>query len=159
MGHEKDDGREMPRAHLIHLSSALAMTIIIFLDSFLQITTPILSFIPMVVRIILCGIVLFFALTFVIRSHNALFGGEEHEPNYVITTGIFDQVRHPMYVGILLTYFAFIVLSVSLIALGVWIGIVIIYDRMASYEEKVLEELFGDDYREYKKRTSKWLPR
>jgi protein-S-isoprenylcysteine O-methyltransferase Ste14 len=29
---------------------------------------------------------------------------------------------------------------------------------MVNYEEKILEDLFGEDYREYKKKVPKWIP-
>ena len=32
------------------------------------------------------------------------------------------------------------------------------YDYIASYEEKLLEDRFHEDYRNYKKRTGKWVP-
>ncbi|NVM52493.1 MAG: isoprenylcysteine carboxylmethyltransferase family protein [Candidatus Helarchaeota archaeon] len=153
--------REMPRAHLLHIGCALAIILLIVLDMVFNLTTRILPgfFIPWYVSVGLCILILIFALLFIIKSHNALFSGEDDAPNHVITDGVFDQVRHPMYIGILLIHLAFITLTMSLIAFGAWIVVIIIYNRMASYEEKVLEEMFGDEYREYKKRTSKWIPR
>jgi protein-S-isoprenylcysteine O-methyltransferase Ste14 len=32
------------------------------------------------------------------------------------------------------------------------------YNRFVTYEEKQLVELFGDEYREYQSRVSKWIP-
>ena len=153
--------REIPRAHLVHiLSAAVIVGILVFDGAIFNFSTQVLAeYIRWEVRVIFCAIIAVFALIFIIRSHNALFGSEEEGPSHLITTGIFDQVRHPMYLGILLIHLAFIVLTISLIALGAWIVIVFIYNRMANYEEEVLEEMFGEDYQEYKKRTSKWVPR
>lgn len=94
-----------------------------------------------------------------IRAENALFSGEKHKPpTNPITTGIFNQIHNPMYLDILLLYFSFIVLTMSLIAFGAWIVIVIIYDRMVSFDEKILEEMFREEYKNYKKKTNKWIP-
>ena len=154
-----NEEREMPRAHLVHIGCALAIIAIMFIDMFFEITTPVLGFIPWYVSLGICIFILFFAAGFMIQSHKTLFGGEGEAPDHVVTDGIFDQVRHPMYVGILLIHLAFVALSQSLIALGAWFVIVFIYNRLANYEEDILEEMFGDDYKEYKKQTSKWVPR
>ncbi len=152
--------REMPNAHLIHILSAVViMSILIFDGVVFNFSTRVLSFIPWWIRIIICGIVLFFALVFIIKSHRALFSKEKHGPSHVVTSGVFEQVRHPMYLGILLVHFAFILFMMSLIALAAWFVVIVIYDRLASYEEKVLEEIFGEEYHKYKERTSKFLPR
>ncbi|MBA7714278.1 hypothetical protein ES703_123296 [subsurface metagenome] len=47
----------------------------------------------------------------------------------------------------------------SLICITFWILMFILYDRMASYEEKDLEKIFSEEYAEYKKRVGKWIPR
>jgi protein-S-isoprenylcysteine O-methyltransferase Ste14 len=35
----------------------------------------------------------------------------------------------------------------------------VFYNYIASYEERLLEIEFGEDYVSYKKRTGKWIPR
>ena len=149
----------MPRAHLVHIGCAVAIIAIMFIDMLLGITTPLLGFIPWYVSLGICIFILIFAAGFMYQSHKALFDESDEGPDHVITDGIFDQVRHPMYVGILLIHLAFIILSQSLIALGAWFVVIFIYNRLANYEEDVLEEMFGEDYKEYKKQTSKWVPR
>lgn len=152
--------REMPRAHLIHILSAISIFSILFFDAAIfNFSTQVLSFIPVVIRIILCGIALALGIIFVIRAHNALFSDEDDAPSHLITDGVLNQVRNPMYLGILLVHLSFILLTMSLIGFSAWIVVIIIYDKLASYEEDVLEEMFGEEYREYKQRTSKWLPR
>jgi protein-S-isoprenylcysteine O-methyltransferase Ste14 len=41
----------------------------------------------------------------------------------------------------------------------VWMATFVFYNYIAGYEEKLLETKFGDSYREYERRTGKWLPR
>lgn len=47
----------------------------------------------------------------------------------------------------------------SLLSLAVWIAFFIFFDKMATYEEKDLAKIVGQDYAAYKKRVPKWLPR
>lgn len=80
-------------------------------------------------------------------------------PDHVIDTGAFHYVRHPLYLGALLAYLGTAVSSMSLLSLAFLIPVFIFYDYIATYEEKLLEEKFGTKYKEYEKRTGKWLPR
>ena len=59
----------------------------------------------------------------------------------------------------LLFYVGFITATFSILTFAVWIGIVLLYDKLASYEEEELTRLFGDAYRDYRNRVPKWLPR
>ncbi len=47
----------------------------------------------------------------------------------------------------------------SILALGALIVVLWIYDKMVTYDEKILEELFGEEYREYKREIPKWIIR
>ncbi|NVM28470.1 MAG: isoprenylcysteine carboxylmethyltransferase family protein [Candidatus Helarchaeota archaeon] len=152
---------EMPKSHLIHVSSAIIMVSLLIIDSLLNITTWILEFIPWYINLALCVFFLVFAMLFILRSHKALFGGyfkSVSEPSTLITDGIFAQVRHPMYVGIILIHLSFVLLVGSLIGFGVWIAIIILYNWLANYEEDYLDELYGEQYQDYKKHARKWLP-
>ena len=91
-------------------------------------------------------------------SHRTLFNNNKPS-NTLITEGILERVRHPLYLGILLIYVAFLCLSISLICVGLFIVVLIIYNKMANYEENVLEKLFGNDYLDYKKKVPKWIPK
>jgi len=39
------------------------------------------------------------------------------------------------------------------------VGIFVFYNYIAGYEEKLLEMRFGDQFRDYRRRTGKWFPR
>jgi protein-S-isoprenylcysteine O-methyltransferase Ste14 len=68
-------------------------------------------------------------------------------------------VRHPLYLASIVTYAGLTVSTLSLFSLAILLGIFIFHDYIASYEEKLLEARLGEEYRAYKKRTGKWLPR
>lgn len=78
----------------------------------------------------------------------------------LVTYGIFAWMRNPLYVGNLLIWLAFIVISgvfwfipVALVLFAVE------YTLIVRYEEGVLESIFGAEYLRYKSRTSRWFPR
>ena len=78
----------------------------------------------------------------------------------LVTYGIFSWVRNPLYVGNFLIWMGFIVISGVLWFLPIAVVIFAIeYSLIVRYEEGVLESIFGQEYLEYKKRTSRWFPR
>lgn len=75
------------------------------------------------------------------------------------TDGIYERIRHPSYLGILMivTGFSSAMNSIySLLVLLVPVSLAILY--RISVEEKVLIGEFGDNYIEYKKETKKIIP-
>lgn len=157
----------MPRQHnhlhdehpLNHTFQILAVILFFTLwipDSFLfQFTTFLSFFIPWFISAPAGIIVLVIGLYFLKSSHDTVFGSEQ---TGVIDTGVYGRVRHPMYFGSLLIFLGLIIITLSLITLLLWIFVFVGFDRMASYEERVLIERFGDNYREYQGRVSKWFP-
>ena len=99
-----------------------------------------------------------FGLYLVARSHKAVFSETIDQPR-LIDSGVYSWIRHPMYLGILLFCLGFFFISPSLISFGVWLAFSILYDKMATYEEKDLLRILGEEYVAYKKRVPKWLPR
>ena len=161
MGHNHEHrlGIEAPHSHLKQGLSAIVFTVIWILDSLIfSFSTVLNSFVPWLVRLILFIIIIVVAFVFIRSSHNVLFRQPENMNDF-ITDGILGHVRHPMYFGVLLIYLACIFLSISLISIAVWIIIIVIYDRLATFEEKQLEDLFGQKYLDYKEKVPKWIPR
>jgi protein-S-isoprenylcysteine O-methyltransferase Ste14 len=91
------------------------------------------------------------------QSHKAVFRNASTQSR-VLDSGVYSWVRHPMYLGVLLFCLGFLVVSFSIVSLSVWIVFFFLYDRMTAYEEEDLIQLFGDEYREYQQRVSKWIP-
>jgi protein-S-isoprenylcysteine O-methyltransferase Ste14 len=151
--------RESKYSHLIQLSLPISFIIIWILDSFVFLISTVLnSVVPLLIRIILFAIVLVLAFFLLKLSHDALFSHNEPSDS-LITSGILGHVRNPLYLGVLLIYVAFICLSISLISIVFFIFVALIYNSLVNYEEKVLEELFGEDWLTYKKQVPKWIPR
>jgi protein-S-isoprenylcysteine O-methyltransferase Ste14 len=81
------------------------------------------------------------------------------EVQRLVTYGIFGWVRNPLYVGNFFIWMGFVVISGVLIFLPFAILIFgLEYTLIVSYEEGVLESIFGREYLEYKKTTPRWFP-
>ena len=115
------------------------------------------AYVPLGIRLTVLGLVLILALVLIQSSHFII--AHDERPDHVVSTRAFRYVRHPLYLAALLTYFGMTASSFSLISLIVLIGIGFFYNYIASYEEKLLEAKFGEDYRAYQRRTGKWVPR
>ncbi len=78
----------------------------------------------------------------------------------LVTYGIFRWVRNPLYVGNFFIWMGFVLISGVLWFLPIAIVIFAIeYTLIVSYEEGVLESIFGQEYLDYKKTTPRWIPR
>jgi len=79
--------------------------------------------------------------------------------NKLKTDGIFACVRNPMYSG-----FWFLFLGISLMWHNAWLIVVFLINWMImtvvlkNTEEKWLQEVYGDDYIEYKKHVNRCVP-
>jgi len=154
-GHE----REMPYTHLYLILLPITFMIIWILDTgIFRISTILDDYIPFVFRLIIFIVILITALSFIQISHKTLF--KTHEPpTNLIDKGILGRTRNPMYFGILLIYVACISLSISLISIAAFIPIFLVYNKMVRFEEKIMENLFGSEFLEYKKKVPRWFPK
>jgi protein-S-isoprenylcysteine O-methyltransferase Ste14 len=78
----------------------------------------------------------------------------------MVTSGPYQAIRHPIYTAFLLIMGSTLLISANwLIGLS-WIGMTVL--EIASrigFEESLMIEYFGDQYRDYMKRTGRLLPR
>ncbi len=156
---ERGVGKELPHTHLIQLVSAILFFIIWVLDSFVfQFSTFLTELVPFIIRIVVFLVLVTVGMAIIFYSGHTLFHKPE-DPSKLVTTGIFKHVRHPIYLGVFWIYIGFILFTLSLISIPVWIIIIVLYDKMATFEEKDLESIFGDEYLDYKKRVPKWIPK
>ncbi len=81
---------------------------------------------------------------------------DDHE---LVTSGIFRFIRHPIYSGGLIVLLGIMVAfrSIIILIIVVVFNFIIMRGRMI-FEEKILEGEFGDEFREYCKRTRRILP-
>ena len=81
-----------------------------------------------------------------------------HEPG-VVTSGAFRYVRHPLYLGSMLLFFCLAAAMASLFSVALCAGIVVFYNHIADYEERLLCEKYGSEYWGYTAETGRWWPR
>ncbi len=124
---------------------------------FLRKSTFISAYVPLYIRLVVFGLTFITALSLFRSGHVVI--SREQRPNNVVATGSFRYVRHPLYLASILGYIGLTVSTVSLFSLALFVGIFVFHNYIASYEEKLLEARFGEEYRKYKKRTGKWAPR
>jgi protein-S-isoprenylcysteine O-methyltransferase Ste14 len=150
---------EHPWNHLLQGMMPVLFIAVWGIDSFLLRASTFLSEeIGLGVRLAVAIPFLVAAIYLMNTAHQMVFG-DPAQTRKVIDTGIYGRVRHPMYLGGLLVYVFFILTTLSIISLVTWIGICIVVDRMAAFEEEFLLKSLGRDYAAYMKRVPRWLPR
>ena len=128
------------------------------LDSFILYRSTFLAgSIPLAMRLILLSAALVVAFYLFRSGHEAVIG--EQRPLKIISSGAFGYVRHPLYLGSILVYLGLTVSTASLFCLTLLVVIVLFYNYIAAYEEKLMEAKFGRDYIAYRQNTGRWLPR
>jgi protein-S-isoprenylcysteine O-methyltransferase Ste14 len=153
----KEKNGEHPFGDTGQLIALLVFLVVWLGDSFAWHASTFLSaYVPIYMRLAVLVITSVLAFT-LSRSGHFMFGGEQR-PSKVVVSGAFKYVRHPLYLASLLTYLGLAFCTMSLIALTLFVLIWIFHDYIASYEEKLLETKYGDDYKNYKRHTGKWIP-
>jgi len=81
-------------------------------------------------------------------------------PERLVVTGLYRHVRNPMYVAVtaMIVGQGLLFGSVAVLEYGgvVWAGFFLF---VVAYEEPVLVEQFGDEYKRYRANVRRWLPR
>jgi protein-S-isoprenylcysteine O-methyltransferase Ste14 len=138
---------------------ALVFFVLWALDSFvLRFSTSLSFLIPGYIRLPPAVALLILAFYMAWTGLNVVFK-EVREPPVVIDKGVFSWVRHPIYLSEIMLYVGLFLISPSLISLAVIVLVFFFLDFVAGYEEKKLEEKFGQSYRDYRRRVGKWFPK
>ena len=78
--------------------------------------------------------------------------------NHLFTTGFYGLSRNPIYLVMMIMLLGTAILFGSLTPfLIIPIFPVLIHFRFVRHEEAILEETFGDEYRQYKSRVRRWI--
>lgn len=77
----------------------------------------------------------------------------------LVATGIYSQIRHPLYFGLLAIFLGYFLVSGTLGAM-IHLACLVMYLPVGIYfEEKNLVATFGEDYREYQKEVPSFFPK
>ena len=123
-----------------------------------RVSTVSIDFISLPLLLLPAILSLSFGVYLALKSHEAVFG-ETAGQSKLIDSGVYSWIRHPMYLGTLLSCLGLFFAIPSLLSLGIWIAFFIFYDKMATYEEEDLTRILGDEYMDYQKRVPKWFPK
>lgn len=80
------------------------------------------------------------------------------EARQLVTRGIYKYVRHPLYLGEIVSYAGVLMMRFSLVNTVIFIVFIIFQVVRSRIEEQKLEKVFPE-YRKYKKRTGIFFPR
>jgi len=84
---------------------------------------------------------------------------EIRESHQIVRAGVYRRIRHPMYASFWLWALAqAFLLPNALAALSGLVAIAILFFARIDYEEHMLTEAFGDDYRAYMRETKRIIP-
>ena len=76
----------------------------------------------------------------------------------LITTGIYQYVRHPIYTGLLLMLFATMLVYLSILEILIFLFVFIMIIIRMKNEEELMTKTFPKEYLAYKRRTKKLIP-
>jgi protein-S-isoprenylcysteine O-methyltransferase Ste14 len=77
------------------------------------------------------------------------------EQHYLVTTGFYRYIRHPSYLGLLLTLFGWFLVFRCWIGFALCLLLVPLGIPEIRKEEKMLTDEFGEEYTAYQRRT--WM--
>lgn len=102
--------------------------------------------------IIVAGILL------IVFGWRQIYKARRQKESKLVTTGIYKYVRHPQYIGFLLLTLGMLLEWPTIFTVLLWPVLVVVYWRLAKEEDKEIEERFGKEFQEYKRRVPGFIP-
>jgi protein-S-isoprenylcysteine O-methyltransferase Ste14 len=116
------------------------------------------EYIPVAVRLPI-GIALLIISGYMAVTGLLIVFSKKAQSQGVIRKGVFRFVRHPIYLSEIILYLGLLLLNLSLASAIVWVIAMFFLHHMSRYEEKLLLDKFGDEYKQYMKEVPMWFPR
>lgn len=80
-------------------------------------------------------------------------------PNRLVKVGLYRICRNPMYIGVLVLVFGWVIFATSPLLLGYFVILAFSFHfRIVLYEEPRLSKLFGTEWESYSSLVPRWLP-
>lgn len=100
----------------------------------------------------------FRSIILVNRNGTSVHAHKPHETTRLVTEGPYRHTRNPMYLSLSMALIAWAIFWNDLLALMIMPAFYAYMTRFQIVpEERILEEKFGDSYREWAERTPRWL--
>ncbi len=154
--HEPGLGPEHPYGDFIQFLMFVLFFVILGLDSFIYGFSTLSDLLPLYIRVVISIPVFVLGGYLAVKSHFVIFRIEGEDE--LVEKGLYSLVRHPMYLGGLLFFLGFVILTFSILSFLIWCGLFAVYDWLASYEENELIRLLGEEYEKYQEEVPKWIP-
>ena len=131
----------------------------VFLQLILLFTFPVSTDLSSLLGLIflLAGVFLvFFSFRFMRKMETTFI--PDGTPKKLISSGPFKISRNPIYLGMFLVLFgiAFLMSSLSAAIIAIVFGLIINFTWIA-HEEKKLNELFSEDWKNYSSKVRRWI--
>ena len=92
------------------------------------------------------------------NSDDFWFARKKSKKRYLVTSGPYTRIRHPIFVGLFLKFFAMVLTFFNLLTLGFFVVALIFGIYTEFQEEKFMQKLFPE-YEKYKKGTNMFIPK
>lgn len=79
-------------------------------------------------------------------------------PRKLETQGMFQYIRHPLYASYCYYFLGIVFIFQSLVVFPILMGIYGYYEH-SKYEEEILANTFGQEYRDYQRKVGRFFPR
>jgi protein-S-isoprenylcysteine O-methyltransferase Ste14 len=76
----------------------------------------------------------------------------------VATGGLYRLVRHPQYLCLIVAGWGLLTMWPRFLLLGIWVTMIFLYAGLARFEERRMEERFGENYRSFAATRGAFLP-
>jgi protein-S-isoprenylcysteine O-methyltransferase Ste14 len=126
-------------------------------DMFLDYSSFINEYIPLLIKLPV-GIVLLILSVFLAKTGMTIVFGKNAQKIGVIRNGVFRFVRHPIYLSEIIFYLGLLIINFSLAAAVVWVAGILFLHFISRFEEKLLLERYGEEYKQYMKEVPMWFP-
>jgi protein-S-isoprenylcysteine O-methyltransferase Ste14 len=124
-----------------------------YLPHFTETTSPILNALHVIgMLLIVSGLTIFFAGAIPVYW-------SKFRKGRAVTGGLYSFIRHPQYVGLTITGAGAAIVWPRFLVLVTLILMIFMYALLAEWEEQLCVSRFGDVYRDYQRRTGRFLPK
>ena len=114
---------------------------------------------PLTIALLMLGTFVIFAGVYAFRKAQTTVNPMmPSDTSSLVNTGVYQVTRNPMYLGFLLLLIAFAIYLQQPLTL-IWCAVFVAYMNQFQIkpEERMLNQLFGETYREYCTQVRRWL--
>lgn len=146
---------------LISLASAVVLTIFVFWDGLYAYLTPI-AWLEIFWLDVLGVVLLFASLTWILVAQMQMgnawrIGIDEENPTDLVTGGIFQLSRNPIFLGVRLNFLGLFLILPNAITLTIWLLGDVMLQIQVLLEEDFLLGAHGDAYQRYAQQVRRWI--